>query len=159
MSKPFFIVNVVLTTVIVHVTAFAVISIDKSEKAPIIITSQTLTADNKNSTAVFEGTVVAKTEDITMYSDKMTVLYDNSQKKVIKIHCIGNVKVNKEESALFSDEAIYLEEEQKIIFTGNPKAVDGENVISGTQIIFYLTDERVEVEGSRVVLQNKQGLD
>jgi len=69
------------------------------------------------------------------------------------------VTVNKEERALFSEEAIYLEGDKKIIFTGNPKAVDGENVISGTQIIFYLSDDRAEVQGSRVVLQNKQGQD
>jgi lipopolysaccharide export system protein LptA len=141
-----------------HLTAFAAELLDKKDKKPIIITSETLTADSKNNIAIFEGAVTAKTDDITMYSDKMTVYYDNSRNKVEKIHALGHVKVHKEERALFSDEATYIEEDNKIIFTGNPKAVDGENVISGTQIIFYLKDDRAEVQGSRVVLQNKQGL-
>jgi len=158
MSRQFFIVNFILSALLVHVTVSAATLIDKKEKKPVIITSETLTADNKNSTAIFEGSVVAKTDDITMYSDKMTVFYDNTKNKVTKIHALGHVKVRKEERALFSDEAIYIEEDEKIIFTGNPKAVDGENVISGTQIIFYLKDDRAEVQGSRVVLQNKQGL-
>ena len=158
MSKQFFIVSFVLSALLVHFTAFAADLPDKKGKKPIIITSETLTADSKNSTAIFEGSVVAKTEDITMYSDKMTVYYDNSRNKVEKIQALGHVKVHKGERALFSDEATYVEEDNKIIFTGNPKAVDGENVISGTQIIFYLKDDRAEVQSSRVVLQNKQGI-
>jgi len=158
MSKLFFIVNIVLSTFIVHGAVFASPLIDSREKTPVIITSETLVADNKNNTAIFEGTVIAKTDTMTMYSDKMTVYYDSSESKVKKIHAVGHVKVNKEDRVLFSNEAIYMEEGDKIIFTGNPKAVDGENVISGKQIIFYLKDERVIVEGSRVILQNKQGL-
>ena len=158
MSKLFFIVNIVLSTFIFHGTVFASPLIDSTEKTPVIITSETLVADNKNNTAIFEGAVTAKTDTMTMYSDKMTVYYDNSESKVKKIHAVGHVKVNKEERVLFSHEAIYMEDGEKIIFTGNPKAVDGENVISGKQIIFYLKDERVIVEGSRVILQNKQGL-
>lgn len=131
---------------------------DKQDKEPIVITSDTLTADNKNSTAVFEGSVVAKTSDITIYSDKMTVLYDDSESRVKEIHAVGNVKVNNRERAMFSDEAIYIDDEEKIIFTGNPKAIEGGNMISGTRIIFFLKEDRAVVEESRVILQNKQGL-
>jgi lipopolysaccharide export system protein LptA len=128
---------------------------EKNEKKPIIITSRTLTADNKNNTAVFEGNVVAKTGDITIYSDRMTVFYDNSQSTIKKIEASGNVKVQRKERVIFSDEAIFIDNEKKIIFRGNPRAVEGENIITGTQIIFFLQDDRAVVEGSRVILQNK----
>ena len=159
MSKLFFIINVLSALVLMIGPALAQDAGDKPEKAPIVITSETLTADSKNGTAIFEGSVVARTDDITMYSNRMTVYYDNTRKKVRKIHALGDVKVNKEERALFSDEAVYLEEAGKIIFTGSPRAVEGGNLISGKQIIFYLKDDRAVVEGSRVVLQNKQELD
>ncbi|MBI4682203.1 MAG: hypothetical protein HY757_03785 [Nitrospirae bacterium] len=159
MLKPYFIVSLVLSAIIMHPAAFAAALSNKAEKTPVVITSQTLTADNKTNTAIFEGTVLAKTDDIEIYSDKMTVFYDNAESKVKRIHAVGNVKVHKAERALFSDEAVYIEDEKKIIFSGNPKAVEGENVISGTRIIFYLQDDRAVVDGSRVVLQNKQGLD
>ena len=158
MSRPFFIVNFLLITLTFYIAAFAAGLPGNAKKEAVIITSQSLTADNKNNTAVFEGSVVAKTGGIIMYADKMTVFYDNSESKIKKIHAIGNVRVHKKERALFSEEAIYLEDEEKIIFTGNPKAVEGENVITGKQIIFYLKDDRAVVEGSRVILQNKQGL-
>ncbi|MBI5058098.1 MAG: hypothetical protein HZB61_15920 [Nitrospirae bacterium] len=131
---------------------------EKAEKKPVVITSQTLTADSKSNTAVFEGSVVAKTNDITIYSDKMTVFYNNTESKINRIEASGNVRVIKKERAIFSDEAVYLEEEKKIIFKGNPKAVEGENIITGTEIIFFLKDDRAVVEGSKVILQNKQGL-
>jgi len=140
----FFIVNV----------SFATTLEDRQGKEPVVITSETLTADSKNNTAVFEGSVIAKSGDVAMYSDKMTVFYSESEKKIEKIHAVGHVKVHKNQQALFSDEAVYLNDDEKIIFTGNPKAVEGENVITGKQIIFYIKDERAVVQGSRVILQN-----
>ena len=130
----------------------------ESEKKTIIITSKTLTADNKNNTAVFEGSVVAKIGDITIQSDEMAVFYDNSENSIDTIHATGNVKVHKNERALFSDKAVYFDADEKIVFTGNPKAIEGNNVISGTKIIFYFRDDRAVVEGSKVILQNKEGL-
>jgi len=130
---------------------------EKSEKTPIVITSQTLTADNSNKTAVFEGSVVATKEDLTIYSDKMTVYYDNSEGKIKKIYAVGNVKAHKGDRVIFSDEATYLEDEKKIVFTGNPRAVEGDNVVTGTQITLYMEDERAFVEGSRVILQDTKG--
>ncbi len=155
MSKLYFIINSVLIVLLISFNTYASALIEKSEKSPIIITSETLTADNKSNTAVFEGSVVAKTKDITMYSNKMTVFYNNKEKKISKIHAVGDVKVHNEERALFSDEAIYIDAEEKIIFTGNPKAVEGDNMITGKQIIFFLKDNRAVVEGSRMILQNK----
>jgi len=128
---------------------------DKTDRKPITITANTLTADNKNHTATFEGSVVAKTGDISMYSDRMIVYYDDSNKKIHKIVALGNVRVVKENRALFSDKAVYLDKDQKIIFSGNPRVVENNNVISGEEIIFYLKDDRAVVEGSRVTLHNE----
>jgi lipopolysaccharide export system protein LptA len=124
-----------------------------AERKSIVITSQILTADNKKNVAVFEGTVVAKSDDITINSDKMEVFYDNSEGKIKIIHAYGNVKVFNKERAIFSQEATYFGQEEKIVFTGEPKAVEGENIITGTEIIYFLKDNRTIVKDSRVVLK------
>ncbi len=155
MLKLSFIINSFLIIILFSPGTFASTLDEKDGKSQIIISSETLTADNKNNTAVFEGKVVAKTDDMTMYSDKMTVSYDSKDSKIIKIHALGNVKVHNEDRALFSKEAIYIEKEEKIIFTGNPKAIKGGNMITGKQIIFFLKDNRAVVEGSRMVIQNR----
>jgi len=157
MLKPLFIFHNILIASILFFSFSSATAAEKAEKTPIVITSQTLTAESNNKTAVFEGAVVATKEDLTIHSDKMTVFYDSTESKIRKIYAVGNVKVHKNERVIFSDEATYMEDEKKIIFTGNPRAVEGENVVSGNQITFYLEDERAYVEGSRVILQDQKG--
>ncbi|HDZ62592.1 MAG TPA: lipopolysaccharide transport periplasmic protein LptA [Nitrospirae bacterium] len=125
-------------------------------ETPIVITSQTLTVDSKNNTAVFEGGVVAKTGDIVIYSDKMEVSYSDVQGKITSIHASGKVRVHKEERAIFSEEAHYSGVEEKITFTGAPKVVDGENMISGSEIIYFIEDDRTVVRESRVIIKQTE---
>ena len=153
MWKPFFIANLFIV-VLIHSAVPAASTAEKAN-GPVIITSRTLTADNRNNKAVFEGNVIAKTEDITIHADRMIVSYDNSENKVSEIKALGNVKVHRQERAMFSEEAVYIDNEKKIVFKGNPRAVEGENVITGTTITFFLDDDRAVVEGSRVILKNE----
>jgi len=153
MLKPFFIVSLSVLLLVVHSAVPASSSAEKG-KSPVVITSKTLTADNRNNKAEFEGNVIAKTDDITIHADRMIVFYDNSENKVSKIHALGNVRVHKQERAMFSEEAVFIDSEKKIVFTGKPRAVEGDNVITGTKITFFLSDERAVVEGSRVILKN-----
>ncbi|RJQ49072.1 MAG: lipopolysaccharide transport periplasmic protein LptA [Nitrospiraceae bacterium] len=156
MSKQLFILHSIFIFLFIYATEASPLPVEKTGKQPVVITSQTLTADNRNNTAVFEGSVTAKTEDLTIHSDRMTVFYDNAEGNIKKIEASGNVKVVKKGRAIFSDEALYQDAEKKITFRGNPKVVEGENVISGSQIIFFLQDDRAVVEESRVILQNRQ---
>ena len=124
------------------------------KKGPIVITSESLSADNKNKTALFEGSVIAKTQDTTLYSDKMNVFYSEDG-KVSKIDCAGNVKLIKGERVVTSDNAVYLAEEEKIVFTGQPKAQEGGNVVTGSKITFLLKSDRSLIENSKVFLKSK----
>lgn len=159
MSRPYFIFNSLLSILIIFFSLNGAAVSEGAEKKAITITSETLTADNRNSTATFEGSVVAKTDDVIIYSEKMVVFYGDTENSIREIHATGDVKVHSKERAIFSKEASYINSEEKIIFTGNPKAVEGGNVIYGTKIIYFLKDDRAVVEGSRVILQNKQELE
>jgi len=125
----------------------------KREGRKVVITSEVFTADNRTSTAVFEGSVVATIEDITIHSDRMTIYYNSSRGSIKRIHAAGRVRVHRNGSVIFSDDATYSGDEEKIVFTGRPKLVEGENVVTGTRIIYLLRDDRAIVEGSRVVLR------
>ena len=163
MSKVFFTVNklLIIFFILFGISASAAMAaedVKRPEEKPIIITSQMLTADNKNNIVTFEGSVVAKSEDLTIYSDKMEVFYNNSLKQITKIYAHGNVKAIKNDYAIFSNEATYSGPEEKIVFTGKPKAVDGENVITGTEIVYFLKENRTVVKGSRVILKKQTGI-
>jgi len=125
-------------------------------KGPIHITSESLTADNKAHTALFEKNVVAKTTDLTIHSDKMLVYYEEDGGTVTKIEATGNVKVLRESRIMTSKSAVYYADEEKVIFTGEPRAMDGENVVSGTKITYFMNNDRFQVENSRVILKSKK---
>jgi lipopolysaccharide export system protein LptA len=125
-------------------------------KGPINITSETLTADNKAHTALFEKNVVAKTTDLTIHADKMLVHYTENGGVVTKIEADGNVRVLRESRIITSKSATYFADEEKVIFTGEPRAMDGNNVVSGKTIIYFMGNDRFFVENSKVILKSKQ---
>lgn len=127
-------------------------------KGPVTVTSETLTADNQAHTALFEKNVIAKTTDMTMYADWMLVYYTDPGGDITKIESRGNVKVLKEDKVMTSQEATYYADgPERIVFTKNPRAFDGQNVVTGTKITYFVDDERSFVEGSsKVIMKNKQ---
>lgn len=128
-------------------------------KGPVTVTSETLTADNQAHTALFETNVVAKTMDMTMHADWMLVHYTDPGGDITKIESKGNVKVYKEDKVMTSQEAVYYADPpQRIVFSGTPRAFDGQNVISGTKITYFIDDNRSFIEGgSKVILSSGQG--
>jgi len=127
-------------------------------KGPVTVTAETLTADNQAHTALFEKNVIAKTTDMTMYADWMLVYYTDPGGDITKIESKGNVKVHKEDKVLTSQEATYYADApERMVFTGNPRAIDGQNVVSGTKITYFVDADRSLVEGgSKVIMKNKQ---
>ncbi|MCX8030938.1 MAG: hypothetical protein N3A59_05080 [Thermodesulfovibrionales bacterium] len=126
-------------------------------KEPITITSKTLTADNKAKTAIFEGSVKATKGDITLLANKMIVYYQEGKttNSIKQIDAEGNVKLIKGNRVVISDYAQYFpENEERVIFTGNPKATDGENIVIGSKMIFFFKSNKYIVENSKVFLQD-----
>ncbi len=153
MSRLLFTVNVFLLILSAWVAAEEP---KEKIKGPITVTSETLTADNKQHTALFEKKVIAKTSDMTIHADWMLVYYNEQGGDVTKIEAKGNVKVYRDAKVITSKEATYFADEEKVVFTGSPRAVDGENVVTGTKIIYFTKDDRSFVENSKVILKNKQ---
>jgi lipopolysaccharide export system protein LptA len=131
-----------------------------AKKEPTVITSQTLTADNKAKTALFEGSVVAKKGEMTLFADKMLVYYaeEKGSSNIKKIDAEGNVKLIKGERVVTSKFATYFAEpEEHIIFTGEPRASEGENVVTGTKMTYFMKDDRSIVDNSKVFLIERKG--
>jgi len=127
-----------------------------SDEEPVEITAETLIADNRAHTAVFEGTVVVRQGTIKLYADWMKVFYSEAG-DVGKIEARGNVKLVKDAREITSGEAVYYKELQKIVFTGNPVATEGNSTISGDRMVYYIASDRSEVENSRVIIKKQNG--
>lgn len=131
----------------------------KTSNEATVITSKTLVTDNKAKTAIFEGDVIAKKGDIKIFSDKMAVFYseEKSGSNIKKIEAEGNIRLLKEDRVITSKFATYFSEPvEKIIFTGEPKASEGENVVTGTKMIYLIKDDVSIVENSKVFLKEQK---
>ena len=144
-----------LAVFLIAATAYADEEVKKL-KGPIIINSQRLTADNKARTGLFEISVVAKTPDMTIYTDKMLVYYEKDTGNVKRIDATGSVKFIKEDRVITSKEATYYADGEKVIFTGEPRAVQGENVVTGIRMTYFMNDDRFFVEDSKALLTKKK---
>lgn len=129
-------------------------------KVPTVITSETLTTDSKAHTALFEKNVVAKKGDMTLYADKMLVYYSDEKgsSNIKRIDAEGNVKLVKGDRVVTSKFAVYFADpEEHVIFTGDPRATQGENVVTGTKMTYFMKDDRSIVENSKVLLVERKG--
>lgn len=121
-------------------------------KEPVVITAATLTADNKANTAIFEGSVIAKADDMTIYSDMMTAYYSEAG-TITKMEAEGHVKLLKGGKIITADSATYLAGDNKVIFSGQPKALQDGNMISGTRMIYLIKEDRFLVENSKIFIE------
>jgi len=135
-------------------------SIGLADDAPIHIEADKMTSTEKTNSVVFTGEVDAKQGDVRIRTDKMTVYYTAKDSKgskaqkekkatqqVEKLICVGNVEITRGEWLGTSKQMIYLSKERQVILTDNAKAWQGQNMVSGDKIIYYLDEGRSEVVG------------
>jgi lipopolysaccharide export system protein LptA len=130
--------------------------------APIHIESNRMTSTEKSNTVVFTGEVDAKQADVRIRSDEMTVFYTaadtaktkkdtkdtkKTSQQVEKLICTGNVEITRGEWLGTAKKMVYLSKERQVILTDNAKAWQGQNMVSGDKIIYYLDEGRSEVIG------------
>lgn len=133
---------------------------EKGKGEPIVITSQTLINDNKAKTATFDGNVVAKKGEITLYSNKLIVHYEDEQKggSIKMIEAVGNVRLVKAQRIITSHKAVYYPEpEERVVFTGEPRVTEGKNLVTGEKITYFIKDDKALVDKSKVYLQERKG--
>ncbi len=73
--------------------------------------------------AILNNKVKVEDERGQLYCDKATVYYDSKTRQVTKVVANGNVKIVRGGNWTFSDEAVYLAAEEKVILTGSPKVM------------------------------------
>ena len=119
-----------------------------SSDQPVNITSDRMVADNRNRTVNFLGNVIARREDMIIFSDQLSAVYTD-QSKIEKIIARGNVKINQTDRTATCQEATFFQLRQQVVMTGKPKVWQGKNTITGDKIIIFVKEDRVEVESDK----------
>lgn len=116
---------------------------------PVQISAQTLDADDKRGTFVFEGDVQAQQGDVFIYADKMTLFYSGQQqtRQLDQVVAEQDVRIVQLDRVATGQHAVFYQQQGRVVLTGNPRVVQGENTVEGERIVVYLNDSRSLVEG------------
>jgi lipopolysaccharide export system protein LptA len=140
---------------------------------PIYIEADRLESDQQQDVVVFTGRVQAKQDDVVIQADEMTVRYSASEaaaapgketgagngsdteagentiaRNISTILARGHVKIIKGDWHAVGDTMRYFADERKVELTGNAKAWQDQNTITGEHITLYLDEGRSVVERS-----------
>ena len=142
------------------------------KEVPLQITAARLEADQTKGIVTFSGSVKSVYGDATLYSDQLRVhfkpkpeppkgtpkppqekadqspLGDVGAEKIDRIVAKGNVRMVQEDRVATGDEAIYYQDRDEVVLTGNPQLWRAENTLKGERIIFNLATKKVLVESS-----------
>ena len=133
-------------------SALAAGPVSKSS-APINIEADRMVSQEKDNSVVFSGNVDARQGDLMIRTDQMTVFYTGDGKsggegssQVNKLICIGNVQISQGSWLGTGQRMDYYAQNRKVILSGDAKAWQGQNMVSGKTITYFLDEGRSIVE-------------
>ena len=132
-----------------------------NSKEPIQVVADRLEAFDAEKMVVFSGHAVAVQGDKVIKADKISLYYKKDKSAQTKpgkdispagdlerIEAQGHVNVTQGSKVVTGELAVYHQDEQKIVMTGNPLMRDGNNTIAGDRIVVFLNENRGVVERS-----------
>jgi lipopolysaccharide transport protein LptA len=129
------------------------------DNAPVDIKSDRLTIHQKEQRAVFEGNVKTVQGELRIDCEKLTVTYAGEKDKTSKAGEIkqmvftGSVSITQKKRSGHCEKAVYDRVAGRIVCTGDPWVVEGENRIRGERIVYLLEEDQVRVNRPQAVIR------
>ena len=101
-----------------------------ASREPLKIKSDTLRADNEKKTATFEGKVVARQGDLTLYADRLVISYSGEARELSRVEAFGNVRILQGTRQASGAHAVYEPKVARILLDGSPRVVQGSDEIT-----------------------------
>jgi lipopolysaccharide export system protein LptA len=137
---------------------------------PIRIEADRMESSSQEQTIIFAGHVEARQDDIRIQADTMTVTYVRPQnggdgkegegearttlagtdpgRDISKLTAEGHVEINRQDWRAVGERLEFFSAEKKVIMTGNAKAWQDKNMVSGERIVLFLDEGKSVVERS-----------
>ena len=134
---------------------FSTVSAAENPQEPIHIEADRMVSQEQDNSVIFIGNVDASQGELLIRTDEMTVYYvqdDNSEVKkgtseVNKLICKGNVQISQGDWLGTGHRMDYYAQDRKIILSGEAKGWQGQNMVAGKTITYFLDEGRSIVEG------------
>jgi lipopolysaccharide export system protein LptA len=125
----------------------------------VVIEANSLEIDNARKIIIFNGSVQAKKDDMTINCEEMRLYYnerssDGAEGKrsieIDKIVATEKVRIRRsDEGMATAEKAVYFQDGEKVVLTGNPMVKQGSDFVEGSTITLFLKEKRSIVEGSQ----------
>ena len=115
---------------------------------PIDVSADRLNADNARDSVTFEGNVVARQGDVTMYANRLSAAYDPRTNAIERIEAEGDVRFVQGDRIARAPRATFHNLEQRVVLSGGATLQQGENTLQGDSVTIFLRENRAVVTGS-----------
>lgn len=136
------------------------VKMDRSQ--PILIESDRLDAFQEKKLVIFSGQAIARQGDKTIRADRLLIYYKDQSTApegkarmdgeavgdFEKLEAQGQVVITQTHRVVTGEHAVYHQDLQTIVTTGNAVLREGKNIVQGEKIIVYLDEDRGVIEGS-----------
>jgi lipopolysaccharide export system protein LptA len=119
--------------------------IDKSK--PIDIVSDTMEGFDKEKMVVFKGSVVAKQDDLYIFTDQIETYMNEESNEISRAYAKGSVKIVKQDRTATAKEAFFDNTKGEIILKGDVVVFQGQDKVTGNVVTYYINEDKIVVEG------------
>jgi LPS export ABC transporter protein LptC/lipopolysaccharide transport protein LptA len=116
----------------------------ETEKGKFRFSSDRFRYEIKSNTYIFDGAVVVKGQDMSMFSDKVFVFSKGDDLE--RIEAEGKVKLLAKGSIAKSEQAVYYFKDEKVILKKSPSIIKDNVEMRGRQIVYNLTSGTFSVD-------------
>ena len=106
----------------------------------IKVSSEKLNVYRDNNISVFSGNVYAEDDKIKLWSDKISMFYDETEKSVYEIVAENNVKIIVNQVTAYGDFSKYQVNNEELLLEGNVVVIEKDNKIQSDQLILDLAN-------------------
>lgn len=119
-----------------------------SQRGPVEVRADELEFEYQTRRLTYRGKVVVTQDDITLRSDSLQVVIDETaREKVKEVIAEGNVRISQGARSAGGDRATYDGATRTIVLSGNAVLREGPNEVAGDRVRVFLDEQRSVVEG------------
>ncbi len=138
------------------------ISKEKGEenKIPVNVSANEVDYLDNGQKVVFQGGVIVTREDLVIKCNKLIAYLNKKNKNIYKIEAIDGVELYYLTKEGRADRIVYNVPEDKVTMYGNPYLKDGNSIVTGNEIIYFVSTQKVFVMGGnkkrgKIIIEGK----
>jgi lipopolysaccharide export system protein LptA len=131
---------------------------DQKSQEPVEITSEKLSVDLLENKITFSGQVLVRQGARVIYADTLDASY-SKEGELLNILATGHVKMTSADSFAVGENLFFSSDKQTVRLWGNPRLIQGRQMILGEEMIFYIKEDRLNISRPSIEWRPAEGQD